>query len=79
MVSESECCTLLYQHLVDMGCDDRCISHCMECFQMNRMQELQAVLLRQWIVLSEDIHNRQQQLDCLDFLVHQIVKENTII
>lgn len=70
--------TELQQNLMDAGCDDQLIAHCTEYFRTNRIQNMRNLLMRQRLALLGDIHKRQKQLDCLDFLVHEISKENTI-
>lgn len=75
MVSASKYGELLHQNLVDAGCDDQLIVQCMDCFTMNRIQDMRLLLGKQRQALLGNIHRKQEELDCLDFLMHKIVKE----
>ncbi|MHC1717774.1 MAG: hypothetical protein AB9883_03880 [Acidaminococcaceae bacterium] len=66
---------LFYQNLVDAGCDDQLIVQCMDCFTMGRIQDMRLLLSGQRQALLGNIHKKQKELDCLDFLMHKIVKE----
>ena len=75
MVSASKYRELLHQNLVDAGCDDQLIVQCMDCFTMNRIQDMRLLLSKQRQALLGNIHRKQKELDCLDFLMHKVVKE----
>lgn len=64
-----------YQNLVDIGYEQDMIQHCVRLKDEYRLQELLITLQRQRKKLLDGIHTRQQKVDCLDYLVNRIEKE----
>ncbi|MBU9742630.1 hypothetical protein KTH81_02245 [Lachnospiraceae bacterium ASD3451] len=67
-----------YQNLVDIGCEEAMIQYCIRLKEEYRLQELLITLQRQRKKLLDGVHAGQQKVDCLDYLVNQIKKEQTI-
>lgn len=63
-----------YQNLVDIGCEQNMIQHCIRLKVEHRTKELLVTLQRQRKKLLENVHAGQKQVDCLDYLVMQIEK-----
>lgn len=64
-----------YQNLVDIGCEPDLIRYCMQLKDEYRLQELLVTFRRQRRKLMDNIHMGQKKVDCLDYLVKQIEKE----
>ena len=69
--NESEC---FYENLVDIGLDEEMISRCMRLKKEGKYKELLGTLQNSRRDLLDDIHGKQKELDCLDFLVHRLSK-----
>lgn len=63
-----------YQNLVDIGCEQNMIQHCIRLKVEHRTKELLVTLQRQRKKLLESVHVGQKQVDCLDYLVKRIEK-----
>ena len=77
MAEASDAQGMLYQNLVDAGCDRATIQKCIVLFQGNRTGELLRLLSFHRKLLLDAIHCNQKQLDCLDYLVYKTKKEST--
>lgn len=64
-----------YQNLIDIGCEQTMIQHCIRLNIEHRTKELLATLQKQRKKLLERVHAGQKQVDCLDYLVKRIEKE----
>lgn len=64
-----------YQNLVDIGCEQTMLQHCIRLKAEHRTKELLAALQKQRKKLLESVHAGQKQVDCLDYLVKRIEKE----
>ena len=68
--------SILYQNLLDAGCDEKTIKSCMQYAEKGERDKLTALLSKQKNALLEYVHTGQKRIDCLDFLVYQINKIN---
>lgn len=68
---------ILYQNLLDSGCDDKTVKSCMAFAKKGEWNILQPLLVRHRKALLERLHTDQLQIDCLDFLLYRIKKENS--
>ena len=70
---------MLYQNLVDAKCGKKLTAECMAlATEGNNMQMLSLLQVRRKELL-EIIHDYQKALDCLDYLVFQIEKQEKML
>lgn len=60
------------QNLLDAGCDQQTTDSCMACFQEGNMAKMLPALAKHRRVLLEALHQEQKRIDCLDYLVYTI-------
>ena len=75
MAEASDVQGILYQNLMDAGCDREMVQQCMALSQSGKMSELLRQLAGHRKTLLNAVHRNQKQLDCLDYLVYQTEKE----
>lgn len=66
---------ILYQNLIDAGCDEKTTEQCMALAKEHKQADIFPLLLAHRTALLKAIHTSQQQIDCLDFLVYTMKKE----
>ncbi len=64
-----------YQNLVDIGFEEEIISRCVLLRERGRRKELLRTLQSGRRDLLNHIHAEQKKLDCLDYLVYSLNKE----
>ena len=74
MAEASDTSQILYQNLIDAGCDQQTIKQCMTLIQKDPQQVI-SLLQKHRDSLRTAVHDGQKQIDCLDFLIYQIKKE----
>ena len=67
---------IIYQNLVDAGCNQKTIQRCMKLAQENNVEELLSQLCVYRKHLMEQTHNYQENIDCLDYLIYSLKKSN---
>ena len=77
MAEATDCYRILYQNLVDAGCDGKTVKNCMEYAKSGEWSVLPLLLGRRRKSLLERLHTDQQQIDCLDFLLYKLKKDNS--
>lgn len=75
MAEASDKFGILYQNLVDAGCDKKMTKECMELAQEGRKPELLKLLSCHKQNLLTTMHKSQKEIDCLDFLTFRLEKE----
>lgn len=75
MAEASDTFGILHQNLIDAGCGEELIAHCMELARQDDWQGMLALLSGKKGELLKSVHNQQNRIDCLDFLVYKINKE----
>ena len=65
----------LKQALQDAGCDDQLIGECEKIAETRPSAELLKPLCHYRATLLDRLHESQEQIDCLDFLLYRI-REN---
>ena len=75
MSEASDTMGILHQNLIDAGCSKDLIETCMELAAANQWNRILPLLKEQRINLLDLLHDRQKQIDCLDFLVYRINKK----
>lgn len=63
------------QNLKDAGCDDEVVKTFMKLVETGEKQKQYRLLEKHRRGLLEKVHNREKQIDCLDYLVYQMKKE----
>lgn len=66
---------ILRQNLLDAGCGGDTIQQCMDLAGKQERGELLRVLSRHRRELLELVHLSEKHIDCLDYLVYQIEKQ----
>ena len=64
------------QNLEDAGCDKKTVEQFMEFGVTGERQRQLKLLESHRKILLEKVHEREKQIDCLDYLVYQMKKEN---
>lgn len=67
---------MLYQNLLDAGCDKELIKKCMVLMNDGRTEEALRLLSGHRTALLDNVHQGQKQIDCLDFLTYRIEKNS---
>ena len=60
------------QNLLDAGCDQQTTDSCMACFSEGNMAKMLPALAKHRRALLEELHKEQKRIDCLDYLVYTI-------
>ena len=67
---------IIYQNLVDAGCNQKTIQCCMKLAQENNVEALLSQLCMYRKHLMEQTHIYQDNIDCLDYLIYSLKKSN---
>ena len=76
MAEASDTMGILYQNLIDAGCNRDLVENCMELARADQWNRILSLLAGQRINLLDLVHDGQKQIDCLDFLVYSINKKH---
>lgn len=68
----------LIQNLRDSGCDEKTIKAVTDNFSAKNYKGGVKLLEAHRRALLDELHREQKQIDCLDFLVYKMKKENLI-
>lgn len=66
---------MLYQNLIDADCDNITVEKCMKLAHDGKKTEMLSLLSRHRISLLNMLHKRRDNIDCLDYLIYKIKKE----
>lgn len=66
---------ILRQNLVDAGCGPEFVRQCMALARKQDQSEMIRVLSRHRRALLDTLHQSEKQIDCLDYLVYTIEKQ----
>ena len=66
---------ILYQNLIDAGCDEKTVEQCLDLVKEERQADILPLLSRHRTSLLNVVRTGQKQIDCLDFLVYSVEKE----
>ena len=67
---------ILYQNLLDAGCNEKEIQQCLLCAEKGAHLAFCTILEKHRQELNSNVHKAQERIDCLDFLLHKVRKEN---
>ena len=76
MAEASDTQGILRQNLIDAGCDQDTVQRCMELAQGKKTAEMKRILARHRQTLLDTVHASQKQIDCLDYLVYHMEKQD---
>lgn len=62
------------QNMRDAGCSEEAINSFLQYFQISDTKGELTVLSRHRQYLMDELHGRQKEIDCLDYLIYQIQK-----
>lgn len=62
------------QALMDAGCSKQIRMQCLQLIKTEQICELLRLLKKQRVCLLNAVHEKQQRLECLDYLLYQIKK-----
>lgn len=68
----------LVQNLTDAGCGQEFISEFMEELRKDNISKDLKLLQAHRRSLLDNLHKEQKRIDCLDYLVYKMTKENSI-
>lgn len=74
MAEASDTWGVLYQNLIDAGCEQGTAEQCISLMKAGKHTDLLRLLSRHRADLLDTVHENQKRIDCLDFLVYQIGK-----
>lgn len=64
------------QNLIDAGCGPELVRQCVSLVQQKETSELMRVLSRHRRVLLDIVHQNEKRIDCLDYLIYNLEKQN---
>jgi len=76
MPEASDTLGILYQNLLDAGCNEQMIEKCMDYARNNEWEKIKPCLADCKKSLLGQVRTNQKQIDCLDFLTYRIQKEH---
>lgn len=76
MAEASDTMGILHQNLIDAGCSEELIQCCMELAKAEQWNRILPLLSKHKVDLLATVHQGQEQIDCLDFLVYSINKKH---
>lgn len=68
----------IMRNLIDAGCQTETAAAIMENFRENKIAEGLKLLAAHRRLLLDNLHREQKQIDCLDYLVYKMKKENSL-
>ena len=77
MAEASDTFSIAYQNLKDAGCDEQTIEKCMELIKRKNYRGLLPIISDYRKSLLNTVRLGQKKIDCLDYLIYKIQKENT--
>lgn len=77
MAQANDTIGMIYQNLLDAGCCEEMTERCIAKVKDGKTSELLLILTRYRTSLLGTVREGQKQLDCLDFLIYQIKRNQT--
>lgn len=66
---------IIYQNLIDAGCDENIIEKCMRFVKNGKAFDMIPILSKHRKTLLDSVHTGQKQIDCLDYLIYSLKKQ----
>lgn len=79
MAEAHERTKIVYQNLLDAGCDASTTRRCIQLLQEGKASDLLPILSAHRKTLLAQLRREQKQIDCLDYLVYRIQKKECCI
>lgn len=76
MAEANDIAGMIYQNLIDAGCDQKTTQKCMSMVNKGNYSEMFLILMQHRESLLAMVHFGQKQIDCLDYLLYQINQKN---
>ena len=76
MAEASDTQGILRQNLLDAGCGSDTVQRCMALAQTKNTPELMRILAQHRRALLDTVHLSEKRIDCLDYLIYQLEKQN---
>ena len=76
MPEASDTKSIFRQNLIDAGCGPELIGHCAALAQQKETAELMRVLSHHRRILLDAVHQNEKRIDCLDYLIYHLEKQN---
>ena len=67
----------IVQNLIDAGCEEDFIAEFMEALRKDNISKDLKLLQAHRRLLLSNLHKEQKRIDCLDYLVYKMTKENS--
>lgn len=68
----------IVQNLIDAGCGQELIAEFMDNLRKDNISKDLKLLEAHRRILLDNLHKEQKRIDCLDYLVYKMTKENSI-
>lgn len=68
----------IVQNLIDAGCEEDFITEFMEALRKDNISKDLKLLQAHRRSLLDNLHKEQKRIDCLDYLVYRMTKEDLI-
>lgn len=72
MAEANDTTGLIYQNLIDAGCDIKTMEQCMSVARNGNYSAMLPILSQYRVTLLNKVRSGQRQIDCLDYLIFQI-------
>ncbi|HIZ16966.1 MAG TPA: hypothetical protein H9675_05315 [Firmicutes bacterium] len=66
---------IIYQNLIDAGCNENMIEKCMVFVKQGKAFDMLPILSKHRKSLLASVHIGQKQIDCLDYLIYSLKKQ----
>lgn len=75
MAEASDTYRMIYQNLIDAGCDENIIEKCIRFVKNGKAVDMLPILSKHRKNLLDSVHTGQKQIDCLDYLIYSLKKQ----
>ena len=76
MAEANDTVGIIYQNLIDAGCDKETTEKCMSMVKNENYAEMLPILSQYRASLLSTVRFGQKQIDCLDYLIYKIDNDN---
>ncbi len=78
MANRNDSRAVLRQNLQDAGCDEQMTEYCMRMAERDAAMQMLPLLKRYRSRLLDGIHEQQDRLECLDYLIYNLNKQQSL-
>lgn len=76
MAEATDTLEIIYQNLIDAGCDEQLTEQCMSFVKKGDAYGMLPILKKYRSSLLGAVRSGQKKIDCLDYLIYKLQKEN---